>query len=188
MRYRLFDRILIGLLLILIAAEALFLFAVATGILSQALLTGWILVLCTGWKSAVILVAVGAVLLLLVIRLMFAGRRKLGEPAANTATLGSSEIGSSYIAIPALEAMALKHCRDREWCRDCKCTVQPEAEGIRIGLKVFAEPDTHVTAETEALKESLKAYMEEFTGANVLGIDVLVEQVGETKTALEAKA
>lgn len=177
MKLSIFDRILLALLLIVVILFSFILFAVATGILPEQTVTGFIGLFYYAWQNALILAGAGLVLLLIAVKLLFAGRSAKAPAQPATALIRQSDIGGAFIALPAIDSMVQRHCRSKSRVRDCFTTIRASEQGVAVGIRLFVLPDTDVVKLTDELKASLKEYLESLTGITVVGVDILIESV-----------
>lgn len=180
MKLSIFDRVLLAVLLICVILFAFALFGMATGLITQTMVTDFIGLFYYAWENALILAGVGLVLLLIAIKLLFAGRGSKGPAQPATALIRQSDIGGSFITLPAIDSMVQRHCRTQSRVRDCFTTVRIAEGGVSIGIRLFVLPDTDVVKLTEELKASLKEYIESLTGVHVISTDILVESMSAT--------
>lgn len=180
MKLSIFDRILLVILLLAVIAVAVSLFGVASGLIPQTSVEWFIGLFYFHWQNALILAGVGVVLLFIAFKLLFAGRGKKAPAQPSTALIRQSEIGGSFITLPALDSMVQRHCRAQSRVRDCFTTVRVVELGVSVGVRLFVLPDTDVVKLGEDLKTSLKAYMESLTGVTIVSIDILIESMSAT--------
>lgn len=180
MKLSVFDRILLAILLICVILVAFVFFGMAAGIIPQNMATDFVALFYYCWQNALILAGVGLVLLLIALKLLFAGRHAKAPAQPATALIRQSELGGSFITLPAIDSMVQRHCRAQSRVRDCFTTIRVVEDGVSIGVRLFVLPDTDVVKLTEDLKKSLKEYLEGLTGIRVNSVDVLVESMSAT--------
>ncbi|MDO4572187.1 MAG: alkaline shock response membrane anchor protein AmaP [Clostridia bacterium] len=183
MKLKVFDRILLALLLIVAIVCAFVLFAVAARLIPEVMALDFVALFYANAANALILAAAGLVLLLVSIKLMFAGRsRQAPQPAATM--IRQSDIGGAYIALSAIDTMVQKHCRQQGKVRDCGSSLHAVENGVAIALKLSVLPDTDIVTLTDELQKSLKEYIESLTGVNVQEISILVENTAPQTAAV----
>lgn len=175
MKLRGFDRFLLGLLLIAAIVVSFVLFGVASNLINQAMATGFVSLFYMYTQNRLILAGSGLLLLIISIRLLFAGRGKKIEVRPASALMKQTEFGGTFITLEALDAMVQKHCRAQQRVKDCRTTLQSGEAGVTIGIRLAVMPDTDVVALSSELQKSLKEYVEGLTGIHVNEIGVLVE-------------
>jgi uncharacterized alkaline shock family protein YloU len=174
MKLKAFDRFLLALLLIVAIVCAFVLFGVASRLIPETMAVDFVSLFYANLANALILAAVGLVLLLVSIKLVFCGRgHKEVQPAV--ALIRQSEIGGSYITLSAIDSMVQKHCRQQTKVRDCSSALRTTDTGVAISLRLSVLPDTDIVTLTDELQKSLKEYIETLTGVNVAEVGILVE-------------
>ncbi|HAX40388.1 MAG TPA: hypothetical protein DCY10_05900 [Clostridiales bacterium] len=126
-------------------------------------------------------------LLLISVKLLFAGRTKKGDARPASALMRQTELGGTYIALEAIDSMVQKHCRVIPRVKDVHTTLQSTETGITVGIRLCVLPDTDVVTLSGELQKSLKENIESLTGIQVNEIGVLVESaapVAATTTAI----
>lgn len=174
MKLKVFDRILLALLLIVGIVCAFVLFGVSARIIPEKSALDFVSLFYAGTVNALILAGCGLVLLLVCLKLVFCGRERQ-EPKAEATVIRQGDIGGTFIALSAIDTMVQKHCRQQSKVRDCSSSLRAVNDGVAISLKLSVLPDTDVVALTEELQKSLKAYIESLTGVNVTEVSILVE-------------
>ena len=189
MKLRIFDRILLAILLIAAILFSFILFGIAAQLIPEKAAMGFIDLFYAYRQNALILAGAGAVLLLICVKLLFAGRGgkdKSKEAAAPASTLmRQNENGGMFISLDALDAMVKKHCASQSGIQDCQTTIRAAEDGVTIGIRLSVPPDTEVVNLTESLQQSLKAYIQGLTGINVKEIGILVENAAPQTTAVQ---
>lgn len=175
MKLKVFDRILLALLLIVGIVCAFVLFGVSVRLIPESMALGFVSLFYANTANAWILAACGLALLLICLKLVFCGRGRR-EVRQEATVIRQSDIGGAYIALSAIDAMVQKHCRQQSKVRDCSSSLRvSENGGVAISLKLSVLPDTDVVALTDELQKSLKEYIESLTGVNVSEVSILVE-------------
>lgn len=175
MKLKAFDRILLALLLIVAIVCAFVLFGVASRLIPEFMAVDFVSLFYANLTNALILAAVGLVLLVISIKLVFCGRGHKKEVQPAVTLIRQSEIGGSYIALTAIDSMVQKHCRQQTKIRDCSSALRAVEAGVAISLKLSVLPDTDIVSLTDELQKSLKEYIESLTGVNVSEVSILVE-------------
>ena len=175
MKLKVFDRILLGLLLIVAILVSFVLFGVAANIITQDVANGFIAHFYEFRENALILAGSGLLLLLISIKLLFAGKAKRTEIRPASALMQQTEIGGTFISLEAIDAMVQKHCRSQQRVKDCKTTLHSNETGVTIGIRLCVLPDTDVVTLSGDLQKSLKEYIEGLSGVHVNEIGILVE-------------
>ncbi|NLI52741.1 MAG: alkaline shock response membrane anchor protein AmaP [Clostridiales bacterium] len=175
MKLKVFDRILLGILLIAAILLSFVLFGIAAGLIQEDMVAGFISLFYMFRENALILAGCGLVLLLISVKLLFAGRGKKTESRPASALMRQTEHGGTYISLEALDTMVQKHCRALARVRDVHTTLHSTETGVTIGIRLCVLPDTDVVTLSSELQKSLKENIEALTGIQVNEIGVLVE-------------
>jgi uncharacterized alkaline shock family protein YloU len=187
MKLKLFDRFLLGILLIATILVAFLLFGIAAQLIQEDVVNGFISLFYMFRHNALILAGSGLLLLLISVKLLFAGRTKKGDARPASALMRQTELGGTYIALEAIDSMVQKHCRVIPRVKDVHTTLQSTETGITVGIRLCVLPDTDVVTLSGELQKSLKENIESLTGIQVNEIGVLVESaapVAATTTAI----
>ncbi len=176
MKPKLFDRILLGLLLLITTVLSLGLLVLALRFIPlenvQQLIAAWYPQPI--WQ--LVLISSGFVILLLSLRLMFAGGKKRQDPLPSSTLVQTTDLGAAYISIAAIDAMVQKHCRANNRIRSVNSTVLPVREGgVVLRIRLSLMPDTNIPELSGALQKSLKEYVERLSGISVREVSILVE-------------
>ena len=176
MKPKLFDRVLLVLLLIIVIAFSLALLGIAMRLLPDFMVQSAVDFAYDGILPATILGATGLLLLIVSLRLLFAnGKSKPKEVKPTAALIRTTEFGTTSITLSALDSMAQKHCRANNRIKDCSTNITVGVGGgISIGLKLMLMPDTNVPELTEALQKTLKEYIEAYAGITVNEVWIVV--------------
>lgn len=177
MKLKLFDRILLVILLIAALAVALVLFGVSLRIVPETAALGFVSLFYLNAHNALILAGAGLIVLLIALRLLFAGRRSSAAPQAVTALVRQGEVGSTFITLSAIDTMAVKYCSAIEHVQQCHTSVCAVDGGVSIGVRLDVDEQAEVVALCETLQTSMKQYIETHTGVVVREIGVLVENL-----------
>ena len=184
MKPKLIDRFILWVLLILLIAIAVLLIGVVLNLVPASSVEYLLEIIYTYQINAVIVGCIGLVILVLALRLMFAGKGKPKiAPAPTSALVQAGEIGSAYITLSALDCMVQKHVRGNNRIKDCESQVSAVPEGIAVQLKLSLMPDTNIPELTKALQASLKTYVESLSGIQVTEVAILI-----TATSVNSKS
>ena len=187
MKLKVFDRLLLGLLLIVAIVASFVLFGIAANVIQQDVAMGFVSLFYMFTQNRLILAGCGLLLLLISIRLLFAGRGKKIEVRPASALMKQTEFGGTFITLEALDTMVQKHCRAQQHVKDCHTTLQSTEAGVTIGIRLSVLPDTDVVTLSSELQKTLKEYIEGLTGIHVNEIGVLVENAAAPATASVAR-
>lgn len=176
MKAKLFDRILLALLLIVTLVLSLLLIALAARVIPAANLKAFVDVLYWGANNAIILASSGLVLFVITVRLMFAGSSGKKEVQPTSTLVQATELGATFITLSAIDSMVQKHCRANNRIRNVVSCVRAVREGgITLSVRLALMPDTDIPTLSAELQKTLKEYVEKNSGINVREIGILVE-------------
>ena len=186
MKLKVFDRILLGILLIAAILVSFVLFGIAANLIPEDKVNWFISLFYMERQNALILAGSGLLLLLISIKLLFAGKTKKADVRPASALMKQTELGGTYISLEAIDNMVQKHCRAVSRVKDVHTTLQSTETGITIGIRLCVLPDTDVVTLSSELQKSLKENVESLTGIAVNEIGVLVESAAVPATTTTA--
>jgi uncharacterized alkaline shock family protein YloU len=182
MKLKFFDRFLLGILLIAAILVSFILFGIAANLIKEDMVNQFVSLFYMFRENALILAGSGLLLLLICIKLLFAGRGKKAEVRPASALMKQTEFGGTYISLEAIDSMVQKHCRAVPRVKDVHTTLQSTETGITLGIRLCVLPDTDVVTLSSELQKSLKENVESLTGIHVNEIGVLVESAAPVAT------
>lgn len=177
MKLGIFDRILLAILLIVAIVFSVALFGISLNIIRLDTVTDFVSLFYTFTQNKLILAGSGLILLIISLKLLFAGRGKRGkEPQRPESTLiKQSDIGGTFIALSAIDSMVQKFCAAQDRVRDCHTTVRSVENGVNIGVRLSVLANTDIVSLTEQLQTQLKEHVETMMGVHVQEVGILVE-------------
>jgi uncharacterized alkaline shock family protein YloU/uncharacterized membrane protein len=178
MKIKPIDRVISIVLAIIIVIVAIAIALIGFNVISEPVMQGVIGVVYSTSINGVILAAIGIVLLLLALRLIFTGEKRPGMPAS--ALIKVTDIGITEISFAGIDSMVQKHCRANARIRECISSiraVEGSRDSVSIMLRLSLMPESNVPELTSELQKSLKQYVEDYSGINVVEVRVLVESV-----------
>ena len=183
MKLKVFDRLLLGLLLIAAILFSFVLFGIAANIIPEDTVATVISLFYMFRENALILAGSGLVLLLISVKLLFAGRAKKGDVRPASALMRQTELGGTYVSLEAIDSMVQKHCRAISRVKDVHTTLKSTETGVTIAIRLCVLPDTDIVTLSSELQKSLKENVESLTGILVNEIGVLVESAAPVTAA-----
>lgn len=179
MKPRLFDRILLGFVLLIFIAAMVLAFLIVTGIIPTANVVAFLEELTGSGPSNSYIrigVAVGAALLALIaIKLLFTGSsRKEKNTGDNASLLASDENGAAYITAASIDSMVQKYVKTNNRIRECASKVNIGEAGTDITLKAVVLADTNIPELCEKVRRELKEYVETYAGVRVSQVSFMV--------------
>lgn len=183
MKLKVFDRILLAVLLIVAIVASFALFGIAAGLIGEDVSTGFLKLFYANTANRLILAGSGLLLLLIAVKLLFCGRgdRQVQHPAS--ALIRQSDIGGTFISLEAIDTMVQKYCSAQTSIKQSVTTISPAENGVTIGVRISVLPDTEIVELTQKLQHSLKEYVESHTGIAVQEIGILVENANAAPDA-----
>jgi len=182
MKVKLFDRILLALLLIFVLALAIGLVVFGIRVFPIGNVNATTTAIYGSNLYCGICIGVGVVLFLISFRLLFFGGKardrehRQREALPKGALVKTTDLGSAFISIPALDAMVQKHCRANSRIRSTKSLVIPVEDGsVNIQIRLTIMPETIIPELVEKLQKTLKEYVEHYSGIMVREVGVLIE-------------
>jgi uncharacterized alkaline shock family protein YloU len=97
-----------------------------------------------------------------------------------SALIKVTDIGITEIAFSGIDSMVQKHCRTNPRIRECISSIRAidgSRDSVSILLRISLMPDSNVPELTSDLQKSLKQYVEDYSGINVIEVRILVESV-----------
>ncbi len=174
MKPRVIDRILLILMLLAMIGVSALLLSVATRILPVEYVLYNATLAYSGFAASLIVGGAGLVVLILSVRLLIAFNRRQSAPRITSALVASNELGSTHIALAAVDHLVQRHCRANGKIKECVSNLYTVEGGLRVALKLIVLPETCIPQFSEELKASLKTYLEDHTGIPVREISILI--------------
>ena len=179
MKPRLFDRILLGLILLVFIAAMVLIVLCVTGVFPAENVTAFISeLLGSGLNYGYIRIgiAAGAVLLAIIaIKLLFTSSKpKEKEKGENASLLSSDENGSAYITAASIDSMVQKYIKSNNRIRECASKVNIGEAGTDITLKAVVLADTNIPELCDKVRKELKEYIETYAGVKVSQVAFMV--------------
>ena len=179
---KLIDKLLLGLLCVLVILIGLVLIASAIGFpidtsrvqnAVMALENPWIaLAVCA---CALILIALSVRVLIVLI-----GR----DAAAKTrVSIQKSDSGASFMTVNALNTMVARFIKADERVGSARTLVKSNGDGVVITARIAAKADAVIPEMTEQLQNSIKSYIETYSGAKVDKVEVIIESTETSASA-----
>ncbi|HHY81446.1 MAG TPA: alkaline shock response membrane anchor protein AmaP [Clostridiales bacterium] len=180
MKIKVFDRILLTLVSLLVMFESLVLLGIALNILPVVqLVQDFISDASKGW-SPFVLAAVSILFLVAAFRLLVAGytNRK-----PNSTIMGNTELGVIRISVNTLDTLTQKAVRSFNEVREVKSIVLPDADGVKVQLKLTVQPDVVMPDLSKNIQNKVKEYVESLSGIVVREVQIYIENLSIAKQA-----
>lgn len=178
MKTRFIDRLLLALLLLIMFAVSLLMILLSLGLFHIEVIISTISLVFSNLPYLIALGAAGGILFVITLRLMLWRNPKPKEDAQapKTTLIKTTDIGTSFITLSALDSMVQKHCRANNKIRNISSAIVASPDGgITISVKLSLMPDTDIPELTGELQSSLKEYIEKYSGITVREIGILIE-------------
>lgn len=168
-------RIILVFLGLLFIGGALFLLVITYDLVPGLAVTA------PAWVGENILLATGAVLLLIALILLALGLRP--SKKVGNAVLKGSEYGEIMISITAVENMVLRVVQQTQGIKDAGRKVAFTPDGLVVRIRISVMPDVALPGLINDLQLRTKEYLEEITGITVHEVKVTVENVNMDQAA-----
>ena len=126
------------------------------------------------WSAAVAL----PILILLCGAVIFCRATKRIPPPPTSTVIQKNEIGTVVITLTALDGMVQRHIRSNQRIKDCETQIATVTDGVTINVKLAVMPDTPLVELCAELQRSLKSFVQDNSGVDVMDISVLVANAG----------
>ena len=189
MKPRLIDRILLGFLLLVFIAAAVFVILYTAHILPPTDASSVIdAVLNEGGMFLYVrigIIAAAAILLIIAVKLLFTSGKPKEKQESNTASLlKSDEFGAAYVSAACIDSMAQKYIKANTRIKECASKVViAEDSSVSITLKAIVLADTNMPELSEKVRTELKEYIETYAGVTVTQISFMVVNTYSPATA-----
>ena len=101
------------------------------------------------------------------------------RPEAKYAQIDTTEHGQIHITMEAIENFVTRAVGTVREVKEVKPRIKILPEGIALLLKITIAPDTNVPNVTKEIQEKVSKYLKEYGGLEILGVEVVVDKVGQ---------
>lgn len=181
---KLIDKLLLGLLCVLVIFIGLVLIAAAIGFpLDASRVQSAAASLENPWTALIVCIA-ALILIAIAVRLLVV---LMGGDASarERVPILKNESGASFLTVSALNTMVARFVKADERVNSAKTDVRANGDGVSITARIAAKADAVIPAMTEQLQNSIKSYIETYSGAKVEKVEVIIEST--EKTAAEGR-
>ncbi len=188
MKVRVFDRILIFLVVLLLLALAGAIVLYAYGIVPVDTITFYLKAYQGYWINTVIFTAVAAVLFLIALRLFVSAcRRDVPKRQSNTAVIGLTESGSVTIALSTVQALAKQYVLSYPDVQTAHLWVKTLEQGtLDVSVKMAVNQGVNIPELTRQVQGGLCEMIQQTTGLKVETASVLVDNSISPKSSSKA--
>lgn len=176
MRLKMFDKIINVLFIVLIACVAAGIVFAAFNTTVLAAISAFLAAVFGSVAYKIIILIVCVIVIFLCIRILFVRQRRNENKQVNPGVpVRSTEDGTTYITLTAIEGIVLKFVQANTKVREVKTTIVPIQDSISIGLKMSLSANTNVPEITAQIQSSLKEHVQNMTGITVREIQIIIE-------------
>lgn len=117
---------------------------------------------------------VGAVFLLISIRLLLAGMR---SKRIKDTIVHHNEMGDVHISLEAIKNLVEKTSRHVRGVRGVKVNVTNDSKGLQIALKAVVSPEVHVPSVSAELQQRVHDYIKNTVGVELADVKIVVDNI-----------
>jgi len=162
---------------ILLSIYTLFLTLLSTGVILLSLRLISLDLIWTGishisgqWEAGL----VGAVFLMISIRLLLAGIR---SHLVNDTIVHHNDMGDIHISLGAIKNLVEKTARHTRGVRDVKVSAQRDGQGLKVSLKVVVSPEVNVPSVSAEMQKRIHEYIKNTVGVELTDVKIFVENI-----------
>jgi len=131
----------------------------------------------------IIAAAIGFILFILSFKTLI---DSFSKKVPSLASIQTTDLGTVNITVTALEHLVVKAAKQIKEIKEIKPRVKPLANGIAIYLNATVSTESNLPFVTRELQDTVKGYIEQIAGINVLEVKVLVNYISqESKLRVE---
>lgn len=108
----------------------------------------------------------------------------MGRPVTQT-KVGVSDYGEIRITLSAVEALVKKAASQIKGVREVKPVIKCTPPGISIFLRTSMLPGTEIPNAAQELQSTVKNFLEQTAGLNIVDINVLIHVFQDTKSRVD---
>lgn len=165
-----FDRIILSIYTFLLAFLSLGVILLALRLIPLDLMWTGLTIIYGQWEAAL----VGAVFLLVSIRLLLAGLR---SRRGKDTIIHHNEMGDVHIALDAVENLVEKTARHIRGVRGIKVKAKHSSSGLKLDIKAVVSPESNVPTVTASIQERVHEYVKNTVGVEQVDVHLLVENI-----------
>ena len=164
------DRIILSIYTLLLAFLSIGVILLSLRLISLELVWTGISHISGQWEAGL----VGAVFLLISIRLLLAGMR---SRRVKDTIVHHNEMGDVHISLEAIKNLVEKTARHTRGVRGVKVRINLINQGLKVSLKAVVSPEVHVPSVSAELQERVHEYIKSTVGIDLVDVEVLVENI-----------
>lgn len=164
------DRIILSIYTLLLAFLSLGVILLSLRLISFDLVWTGISQISGQWEAGL----VGAVFLLISIRLLLAGMR---SHRVKDTIVHHNEMGDVHISLDAIKNLVEKTARHTRGVRGVKVRVSLAKQGLKVSLKAVVSPEVHVPSVSAEMQKRIHEYIKNTVGVELAHVEILVENI-----------
>ena len=165
-----FDSVLLSIYTLLLAIISMGVILLSLRLISLDLIWTGISHISGLWEAGLI----GAVFLLISIRLLLAGMR---SHLVNDTIIHHNDMGDIHISLEAIKNLVEKTARHTRGVRDVKVGVHRDGQGLKVSLKVVVSPEVNVPSVSAEMQKRIHEYIKNTVGVALTDVKILVENI-----------
>lgn len=166
------DRIILSVYTFLLAFLSVVVILISFHLVSADIVKMFIGYIDGQWEAGL----VGAIFLLLSIRLLLAGLRRRTENGKD-AIVHHSEMGDVQITLEAVKNLVEKTVRHTRGVRGVKVHVTNYGQELKVSVKAVVSPESHVPSVSVDIQKRVHEYIKNTVGVDLVDIHVLVDNI-----------
>jgi uncharacterized alkaline shock family protein YloU len=164
------DRIILSIYTFLLAFLSLGVILLSLRLISLDLVWTGISQISGRWEAGL----VGAVFLLISIRLLLAGMR---SRLVKDTIVHHNDMGDIHISLDAIKNLVEKMARHTRGVRSVKASIKRDGQGLKVYLKAVVSPEVHVPSVTAELQKRIHDHIKDTVGIELADVQILVESI-----------
>jgi uncharacterized alkaline shock family protein YloU len=165
-----FDRIILSIYTLLLAFLSVGVIMLSLRLISLDLVWTGISQISGQWEAGL----VGAVFLLISIRLLLAGMRSRRK---GDTIIHHNEMGDVHISLDAIKNLVEKTSRHVRGVRDVKVRVRNDSKGLKVSLKAVVSPEVNIPTISAELQQRIHGYIKNTVGVELADVEIVVENI-----------
>ena len=164
------DRIILSIYTLLLAFLSLGVMLLSLRLIPLELVWTGVLYISEQWEAGL----VGAVFLLVSIRLLLAGMR---SRCLKDTIVHHNDIGDVHISLDAIKNLVEKTSRNTRGVRGAKVRVSHDKRGLKVSINAVVSPEVHVPSISAELQQRIHDYIKNTVGVEIADVEILVENI-----------
>lgn len=165
-----FDRIILTIYTFLLTFLSLGVIFISLRLVSLELVGTSLALIYGQWEAGL----VGAVFLLVSVRLLLAGLR---SRRSKEGIVHHNELGDVHISLDAVENLVTKAARHVRGVRGIKVSACQYGPGLKVYVKAVISPESHVPTVTAEIQDRVNKYIKNTVGVELAEMRIFVENI-----------